>query len=112
NELHFMTKDQYGVYPPGDPSAKKWWKDKKKMGLAKVQVEAIDAMLDFMQKADAKKATPSHPNAKKVAPAEFEKRRKKNIRILKAIREMILSTGKPYRPRTCLAWYEQVLLRW
>jgi hypothetical protein len=113
DELLFMTKSQYGVYPAGYPSAKKWWKDKKKMGLAKVQVEAIDAMLDFMKKADAKKAVAWHPEAKKVAPAEFEKRRKKNIRILKAIRETILSTGKPYRPRTCLAWYERVLrLRW
>ena len=36
DELHFMTKDQYGVYPAGYPSAKKWWKDKKKIGLAKV----------------------------------------------------------------------------
>jgi hypothetical protein len=109
SELHFMTKDQYGVYPAGNDSVEAWWKNKKKIGLAKVQIEAIDAMLDFMQKADAKKASPWHPLAEKVRPAEFEKRRKKNIRILKAVRETILSTGKPYRPRTCLAWYEDVI---
>jgi hypothetical protein len=109
DELHFMTKDQYRVYPGGFNTPKEWWKEKSKTGLAKVQIEAIDAMLHFMQKADAKKAKPWHPMAKKVRPAEFEKRRKKNIRILKAIRETIRSTGKPYRPRTCLAWFERVI---
>src|SRR5262245_12347818 len=109
DELHFMTKDQYGVYPAGDHSIEEWWKDKKKVGLARIQIEAIDAMLDFMEKADAKKASPWHPEAKKVPPTEFENRRKKNIRILKAMRETIVSTGKPYRPRTCLAWYEHVI---
>src|SRR5262249_47013011 len=109
DELHFMTKDQYGVYPARSHPVEEWWKVKKKSGLAKVQIEAIDAMLDFMQKADAKKASPWHPEAEKVPRAEFEKRRKKNIRILKAVRETILSTGKPYRPRTCLAWYEHVI---
>jgi hypothetical protein len=109
DELHFMTRDQYRVYPARYRSVEQWWKDKKKMGLAKVQIEAIDGMLDFMQKADAKKASPYHPEAEKVPPTEFEKRRKKNIRILKAVRETILSTGKPYRPRTCLAWYEDVI---
>lgn len=112
-EMHFMTKAQYGVYSAGYTSAKKWWIDKKKIGLATIQVEAIDAMLDFMHKADATKATPWHPEAKKVAPAEFEKRRKKNIRVLNAIRETILSTGKPYRPRTCMRWYERIIgLQW
>jgi hypothetical protein len=109
DELHFMTKAQNLVYPAGYPSVKEWWKDKKQSGLAKIQIEAIDAMLDFMHNADAKKATAWHPEARKVPPAKFEKRRKKNIRILKAIRETIRSTGKPYRPRTCLAWYERVL---
>jgi hypothetical protein len=115
DELHFITKAQYGFYPARheSESVKEWWKGKKKTGLARVQIEAIDAMLDFMQKADAKKATAWHPEAKKVPPAEFEKRRKKNIRILRAIRETILSTGKPYRPRSCLAWYQRVIgLQW
>jgi hypothetical protein len=109
DELHFMTKDQWRVYPAGYDSAVAWWKDKKKLGLAKVQIEAIDAMLDFMQKADARKAVPWHPEAEKIPPAEFEKRRKENIRILKAVRETILSTGKPYRPRTCLPWFEYLI---
>jgi hypothetical protein len=109
DELHFMTKDQYGVYPGLSCSADEWWKDKKKIGLAKVQIEGIDAMLDFMQKAVAKEAKPWHPDAETVPPAKFEKRRKENIRILKAVRETILSTGKPYRPRTFLAWHEDVI---
>jgi hypothetical protein len=59
SELLFMTKDQRGVYPWSEKSKKEWWAGKKKRGLAKVQIEAIDAMLAFMRKADAKKALAS-----------------------------------------------------
>jgi len=108
-ELHFITKDQWGVYPRSGKSDKEWWKGKKKHGLAKVQIEAIDAMLDFMKKADVKKASPWHPEAKPVTPREFERGRKKNIRLLKAIRETIVNTGKPYRPSTCNPWYDHII---
>ena len=109
-ELHFLTKGGSGEYPPrGEKSHKEWWEGKKKQGLARVQIEAIDAELDFMQKVDARKAVAWHPEAEKVPRVEFEKLRKANIRILKAMRETIQSTGKPYRPRTCLIWFEDVI---
>jgi hypothetical protein len=110
-ELHFMTRGGRGEYPnlKGN-SLKEWWEGKKKIGLAKVQIEAIDAELDFVQKADAKKAAGPIPDAPPLSSAEFEEARKKNIQILKAMRETILSTGKPYRPRMCInTLYEQII---
>ena len=58
-------------------SVEEWWKNKRRIGLARVQIEAIDAMLDFMQNADVRKAKPWHPEAQNVSPAEFEKRQKR-----------------------------------
>jgi hypothetical protein len=102
-DLHFMTRGGRGKYPNlKGKSLKKWWERKKKIGLARVQIEAIDAELDFVQKADAKKAEGGIPDAPPLSSAEFEKARKQNLRILKAMRETIRSTGKPYRPRTCI----------
>jgi hypothetical protein len=109
DELRFMTRDQWGVYPPRDKPYEEWWPAKKKLGLVKIQIEAIDAMLDFMQKADANKAVAWHPAAEKVPPRTFERRRKENIRILKAMRETIVCTGKPIRPRTCF-WRDEHII--
>lgn len=110
DEMWFMTKDQYGRYPVlGKKSFEEWWEEKKKLGLAKVQLEAIDEMLDFMKKVDVSKAGSWHPEAPRVTATEFEKNRKKNIQILTAVRDTILSTGKPYRPRTCFSWAEDMI---
>jgi hypothetical protein len=111
DDLHFMTKGGRGEYPIlKGKSLKDWWAAKKKIGLARVQIEAIDAELDFVQKADARKATGPIPDAPPLSSAEFEEARKQNIRFLKAMRETILSTGQPYRPRTCISTlYEQII---
>jgi hypothetical protein len=108
-EIRFLTKGGGGRTPGAEgKSFKEWWKEKKRIGLAKVQIEVIDADLDFMRKADAKKAVAWHPYAKPVPPAEFESRREANIRVLTAIRESIVRTGKPYRARTIEGSHEYI----
>lgn len=111
NDLRFLTRRGREKYPVlKETSEKEWWASKKKIGLARVQIEAIDDELDFVQKADVKKAAGPIPDAPPLSAAEFEKARKQNIRILKAMRETILSTGKPYRPRTCInTFYESLI---
>jgi hypothetical protein len=108
-DLHFMTKDQYWVYPDKRGKLYKEWQEGKKAGLASIQIEAIDATINFLKNANAKNARPWVPYAPKVPPDEFETNRKKNIRMLHAIRETIVSTGKPYHPRTCLWWDERII---
>lgn len=111
DDLHFMGARAGGEGYPNlrRQSLKDWWEGKKKVGLANIQIEAIDHQLDFVQKADAKKAVGPIPDAPPLSPAEFEEARKQNTRILKAMREMILSTGKPYRPKTCISMLEYII---
>jgi hypothetical protein len=52
---------------------------------------------------------PWHPDAEPVSPRKFERRRKANIRLLKAMRETIVVTGKPVHPRTCLWSHETII---
>jgi hypothetical protein len=107
-ELHFMTRGQ-GVDLIGEKPARKWWESRKKLGLAKVQIEAIDRMIKFVEKLDYKDASPEHPAAEKMSRKKFERRRKANTRILKAMRETIIRTGQPYRPKTCFDTHEHIL---
>jgi hypothetical protein len=104
-EMEFISKGQYGVrYPDLDPQAdhdkawKTWWNKNKKRGLATLQIEAIDSMIEFMTKADGRTATPIHPDAEPLPIKEFNRKREQNLRKLKAIRQYIVDSKTPYHP--------------
>jgi len=110
-ELHFLTKGQNRLYPTRDwdPPWAEWWKKNKHRGLASVQIEAIDATMAFMRDTDAASQIPWHENASGYSTDEFNRLRDENLRILKAIRQSIVLTGQPYRPKA-LHYYRTHIL--
>ena len=108
NELHVVSRSQFGLFPPretspADKSAMDlatYWRMNKSRGAAKVQIEAIDAMLEYFKNADAQREPPWHPDARPLPAAEFNRRRDLNIKTLIAMRQLISETGKRYRTNT------------
>lgn len=108
NELQVISRSQFGLFPRQDSSPTDnptlnlatLWRESKSRDAAKVQIEAIDAMLEYFKKADAQRDPPWHPDAKRLLAAEFNRRRDQNIKTLTAIRNLISETGKRYRTNT------------
>lgn len=99
-ELHVITRSQFWLYPPQEESFRSWWGKNKKRGLAQLQVEGIDATLKFMTNVDGETALPWHPEANRLPIEEFDRRRHANLKTLKAIRQYIVATGRPYAAKT------------
>lgn len=104
DELLVVSMSQFGVFPPdssGENESPKtvldYWKKHRDLGAAKIQVQAIDAMLEYFRTADSKTEPPWHPDAKRLESAEFNRRRDENIKSLTSIRRFISDTGRRYR---------------
>jgi hypothetical protein len=99
-ELHVLSRSQFGVYPPrSSDSFQVWWSKNKARGLAVLQIEAIDAAIDYMVSVDGATASPRHPEVSRLPLNEFNRRRDANLMVLKAIRQYVVATGTPYRAR-------------
>lgn len=104
DELLVVSRSQFGIVP-SDSSGENdspttvldYWKKHRELGAAKIQVQAIDAMLEYFRTADSKTEPPWHPDAKRLEAAEFNRRRDENIQSLTAIRRFISDTGRRYR---------------
>ena len=100
-ELHVITGTQFQLFNPGERvSLKAWWAQNRQRGLVALQIEAIDAAIEFMADVDSATALPWHPLAARLPPEEFNRRREANLQMLKAIRQYVVATGKPYRAKT------------
>jgi len=102
-ELHLITRDEgWHSYPNLEPfgSLAKWWQKNKKRGLTALQIESIDDTIAFMRRLDGRTAAPWHAQAEQFPIDEFDRLRDENVRILKAVRQYIVRTGKPYLPKT------------
>jgi hypothetical protein len=106
DELHVLSRSQFGVFPPMDapfddsihlPPLLEYWRQHKDVGIAKIQIEAIDAALEYFRNADAETAIPWHPDAQRLEVTEFNRLRDENIKTLTAIRRYVNETGKRYR---------------
>jgi hypothetical protein len=104
DELLVVSRSQFGVFPlnsSGEDDAPvtvlEYWKKHRDLGAAKVQIQAIDTMLEYFRTADSKTEPPWHPDAQRLDTAEFNRRRDENIRSLTAIRRFISDTGRRYR---------------
>ncbi len=105
NELHVVSRSQFAVFPLEDPSGKSkqppdlldYWRQHRDLGVPKVQVQAIEAMLEYFRNADGKTAYPWHPEAEPLELREFNRLRDDNIETLTAIRRYVNETGKRYR---------------
>ncbi|MBI1914496.1 MAG: hypothetical protein HYS12_07130 [Planctomycetes bacterium] len=111
-ELHLITRGGPDPYPNLEPfggSLAKWWQKNKKRGLAALQIESIDDTIAFMRHLDGRTAVPWHPEAERRPINEFNRLRDENVRILKAIRQYIVQTGKPYRPKILDGWPSEII---
>jgi hypothetical protein len=104
DELSVVSRSQFGVFPPDSTDENDspttvldYWKKHRDLGAAKIQVQAIDAMLEYFRTADSKTEPPWHPDAQRLETAEFNRRRDENIKSLTAIRRFISDTGRRYR---------------
>ena len=105
NELHVVSRSQFGVFPSADPFGKAeqppelldYWRKHRDLGVSKIQVQAIDAMLEYFRNADGETAHPWHPDAAPLDLNEFNRLCDENIRTLTAIRRYVNETGKRYR---------------
>jgi hypothetical protein len=105
NELEVISRSQFGVFPARDPFDKSdplptvvsYWKKNKELGLAKIQLLAIDEMLKYFRNANGETDPPWHPEAARLDLSEFNRRRDANIRTLTAIRKYVSETGKRYK---------------
>ena len=77
-------------------SVGKWWNENKERGLGALQLECIEEWIAFFENVDAKTALPIHPDAQPTPLKEFEAGRAHNLHTLKAIRDSITQSGKPY----------------
>ena len=103
-EIEVITRSQFGLYPPANQlmntTFAEWWSANKARGLAAIQIEAIDTTIAFMKEVDGATALPWHPAAERLPIEEFDRIRDKNLRTLKAIRDLITTTGKPYTAKS------------
>ncbi len=106
DELHVVSRSQFGIFPTREdpfrdskqlPPLLDYWRQHKDLGVAKIQIQAIDAMLEYFRNADAETALPWHPDAKPLEKRDFNRLRDKNIKTLTALRRYIIETGKRYR---------------
>ncbi len=104
DELLVMSRSQFGVFPPDSRGENEspntvldYWKKHRELGAAKIQIQAIDAMLEYFRTADSKTEPPWHPDATRLEAAEFNRRRDENVKSLTAIRRFISDTGRRYR---------------
>lgn len=104
DELQVVSRSQFGVFPldssdanDSPPNVLAYWKKHRDLGAAKIQVQAIDAMLEYFRTADSSTEPPWHPDAQRLGPAEFNRRRDENIKYLTAIRRFVSDTGRRYR---------------
>jgi hypothetical protein len=100
-EINYITYDQEHVYPKlavGE-SLGEWWAKNKHRGLMALQLEAIDANLDFFKTVDGKKARPIYLSENRYEIDDFNKMRDENIVTLKTIRASIVARGESYRPK-------------
>lgn len=104
DELQVVSRSQFGVFPV-DSSGENdypttvldYWRKHRNLGAAKIQVQAIDAMLEYFRTADSSTEPPWHPDAQRLETAEFNRRRDENIKYLTAIRRFVSDTGRRYR---------------
>lgn len=105
SELEVISRGQFGLFPTADPfdksnqlpSVVEYWKKNKELGLAKIQLLAIDEMLEYFRNANGETEPPWHPEAARLELSEFNRRRDANIRTLLAIRRYVSETGKRYK---------------
>ncbi len=67
DELLVVSRSQFGVFPPDSAGENEspttvldYWKKHRDLGAAKIQVQAIDAMLEYFRTADSKTEPPWH----------------------------------------------------
>jgi len=111
-ELHLITRGHgWYSYPNLEPfgSLAKWWQKNNKRGLAALQIESIDDTIAFMRHLDGRTAAPWHAQAEQYPIDEFNRLRDENVRILKAVRQYIVHTGKPYRPKVLDGWSSEII---
>ncbi len=101
SELRVISRQQYGIYPKlqNDQTLAGWWKANKGRGLAAIQVEAIDATIRFLERADRTKVASVYGDAPPLPAKKFERDRQENLRILRRIRKQIKETKEPYVSR-------------
>lgn len=102
SEIHLMTRDQDYVYLYRDPEKfemAKWWKANRKRPLWELQIEAIDHQIKFMKTVDREKASTPFIDGRLAEPAEFERLRKENLRILEKLKTSIETMKEPFRPK-------------
>ena len=80
-EIHFITHDQDFLYPHAATPERlqAWWNENKHKGRVALQVEAIDASIDFMQRVDWAKARGQFLSEGKLPEEEFNRLRQENI---------------------------------
>jgi len=111
-ELHLITRGGWYSYPnleSFEGSLAKWWQKNKTRGLAALQIESIDDTIAFMRHLDARTAPPWHAQAEQFPIDKFNRLRDENVRILQAVRQSIVHTGKPYRPVILDGWSSKII---
>lgn len=105
DELRPICSPPYFAFPP--PRETKggtkrqgvlaYWENNKDVGLATIQIRALDAMIESFETVDAATVPNWHPDIHERRPVdEFNKLRAENIKQLKAIRLLVSTTKKPY----------------
>lgn len=96
--IHLISSDQNHVIPWRDSSLKEWWKKNQTRELWEIQIEAIDAQIEYQRAVEYQTAKPIHPLAKKMPEEKFDAKRNENIKILENLRSAISLTRTAYRP--------------
>ncbi len=97
-KIGILTTDQFRLDPVLGEKVTDWWKDNRDRPLWKIQVEAIDTAIKFMETVDRDKASPGFPPGHKLPPGQFEAVRKRNLAILQELRALIEARKEEYRP--------------
>ena len=107
DDLHYITRSQFDLYPKLDESETlaEWWKKNKGRGLPALQIEALDAGIAFMKDVDGKTAPPVYHDGERLPLEQFNRLREENLRALKAIRRYVEDRREPYRPKGLYGWY-------
>ena len=106
SELRLISFDQHsGVPRPiNGQTLLEWWTANRQRGLPELQIEAIDESLRVMRGLDGRTARPWHVEASPLPLDEFNRRRDQNIETLKRIRQTIVISDEPYRPKSLVSW--------